>query len=129
VNRKFSVLRLIGSVYKILGIVSGVLTLIAALGICLMSFLGGALVDQFQREVGGMTGSAFALLGGAAGGVIAAGFVLIYGAVMTLVLYGAGEGIYLLLALEENTRATAIYLQQFSDPEVASEPEATQRKS
>ncbi len=72
-----------------------------------------------------MTGSAFALLGGAAGGVIAAGLVLIYGAVMTLVLYGAGEGIYLLLALEENTRATALYLQQFSDPEVASEPEVT----
>ena len=112
---KFKVLRLVGSVYKVLGIISAVLTLILALGICLVSLLGGAMMDQVQRELGRTMGP-LGMLGGAAGGAIAAGFVLIYGVVMTLVLYGAGEGIYLLLALEENTRTTAILLQQYSDP-------------
>jgi hypothetical protein len=122
VERKFKVLRFIGSVYKTLGIVSAVLTLIAALALCLISLLGSGLLDQLRAQLGGAAG-ALGTLGGAAEGVIVASFVLIYGVVMTLMLYGAGEGIYLLLALEENTRATAITLQQFSNPDAAAEAE------
>jgi hypothetical protein len=119
-DRKFRVLRLIGSIYKILGIISAVLTLILALGICLVSLLGGAMMDQVQRELGRTMGP-LGMVGGAAGGAIVAAFVVIYGAVMTLFLYGAGEGIYLLLALEENTRSTAICLQQYSAPDAGVE--------
>jgi hypothetical protein len=121
-DRKFKVLRLIGSVYKVLGIISAVLTLILAVGICLVSLLGGAVMDQLQREMGRAMGPV-GMVGSAAGGAVAAGFVLIYGVVMTLLLYGAGEGIYLLLALEENTRTTAICLQQYSNPDVGVETE------
>ena len=119
-ERKFKVLRFIGSAYKVLGIISGVLTAIGALGICLTSILGGAMVDQVQRQLGEATG-ALSLMGGVAGGIIVAGIVLVYGAVMTLMLYGVGEGIYLLIALEENTRTTAICLQQYSAEDVAAQ--------
>jgi hypothetical protein len=60
------------------------------------------------------------LFGGALGGLIASVVGIIYGGGLALTLYAAGEGISLLIALEENTRATAMYLhrlqQQSSTP-------------
>ncbi len=108
-ERKFKVLRIIGSIYKILGIIAAAVTVLMALGVCLSSVLGGAMMTQFERQMG-MGG----LLGGALGGVVIGGFVLLGGAVYTLMLYGIGEGIFLLLALEENTRTTAALMRQYS---------------
>lgn len=116
-EKKFKILRFVGSVYKILGIISAVVTVIAGIGICLTSVLGGAMLDRVQRELGNV--GPMGLVGGAAGGAIIGGVILLYGATMALLLYGIGEGIYLLLTLEENTRATAIYLQQVSQPQTS----------
>ena len=112
-DKKFRVLRIIGTIYKILGIIAAVLTVIGSLGICLTSVLGGTMMNQVQRQLGGAYG-AYGFMNGPVAGVIAAVVILLYGAIMTFMLYGLGEGIYLLLALEENTRATAAYLQQYS---------------
>jgi hypothetical protein len=112
-DRRFKILRFIGTVYKILGIIATVGTIIGSVGICLTTFLGGAAMARVQEQLGEAV-VAPRFLGGVTGGLIASGFVLLYGAIMALLLYGIGEGIYLLIALEENTRATAAYLQQFS---------------
>jgi hypothetical protein len=118
-EKKFKILRFIGTVYKILGIITAVLTLLGAVGICLASVLGGAMMDQVQSEFGNI--GPVALMGGAAGGVIIGGALLVWGAITALLLLAAGEGISLLVALEENTRTTALYMQQFSQPEYPAE--------
>ncbi|MCJ7739330.1 MAG: hypothetical protein MUQ10_18790 [Anaerolineae bacterium] len=111
-EKKFKVLRFIAAVHKILGIITAVLTVIGAVGICLTSILGGAIFDRIQTELGNL--GPVGVMGGAAGGAIVGGFLLIWGTIVAVVLLAAGEGIFLLLALEENTRTTADCMQQFS---------------
>jgi len=111
-EKKFKILRFIGTVYKLLGIITAVLTVLGAAGFCLTSLLGGAIFDQIQRELGNL--GPVGLMGGAAGGVIIGGFLLVWGAIVAVMLLAAGEGIFLLLALEENTRTTADCMRQFS---------------
>jgi hypothetical protein len=109
VEKKFKILRFIGSVYKIVGAIIAVLTILGSIGICVTTFVGGAFMGRMQREFGvPMAQSTLA-------GIFAAGSALISGAVLALTLYASGEGIFLLLSLEENTRATALYLQQYQE--------------
>ena len=111
-ENKFKILRFIATVYRILGIITAVLTILGAAGICLTSVLGGAMMDQVQSGLGEL--GTVGLMSGAAGGAIIGGFLLVWGTIMALLLLAAGEGISLLLALEENTRTTADCMQQFS---------------
>jgi len=96
VEKKFKILRFIGTVYKVLGIITAVLTVLGAVGICLTSVLGGAIFDQIQGELGNL--GPMGVMGGAAGGAIIGGFLLVWGTIIALLLLAAGEGIYLLLA-------------------------------
>jgi hypothetical protein len=62
-------------------------------------------------------------VGSALGGIIAGLGLLIGGALSGLTLFATGEGISLLIAMEENTRATAAYLTaQARTPAVAVTP-------
>ena len=45
-EKKFKALRFVGTVYKVLGIIAGVLTAIGAIGSCLFSILGGSLITS-----------------------------------------------------------------------------------
>ncbi len=111
VAKQYQALRTIGTIYKVFGIIAGVLTILLVLGFCGFSVLGGASLSGLGRSYGG--GSSFGgLFGGLLSGVIGSVFLIIYGGAVSLTLYAAGEGVYLLLALEENTRATAQLLQQ-----------------
>ena len=40
-DKKYTVLRTLGKIYKVLGIIGGVLTLLTILGVCATSVLGG----------------------------------------------------------------------------------------
>ncbi len=113
-EKRFKVLRIIGTIYKVLGGITGVLTVLSAIGFCLITTLGGAAADQLTRDFGG--GSGGGMVSGLFGGILVGLVILIYGGMMTITLYGAGEGIYLFLALEENTRTTALLLQQQNAP-------------
>ncbi len=113
---RYQVLRIIGTVYKVLGIIVASVTVLAIIGFCLFSLLGGGLTSLGAADAD----EAFAgLLGGTLCGifstVIFGVIMIIYGGGIALTLYAAGEGIYLLLALEENTRTTARLLQGRSD--------------
>ncbi|MGB9592105.1 MAG: hypothetical protein ACPL1K_06275 [Candidatus Kryptoniota bacterium] len=109
-EKRYSALRLIGSIYKVLGIIVGVLTILIALSLCATSIFGGAALSQFGRQFGGENA-----IGGAGGvvlGIMMGLVAIIYGGGMAVTLYAVGEGIYLLIALEENTRMTAMLLQK-----------------
>ena len=110
-KKHYQALRVIGTIYKVLGGIVGVITILLVLGICATSVLGGAAMDTLGREFGGDTGFA-GLFGGLLGGLIGGVLAIIYGGGLAVTLYAAGEGVYLLLALEENTRATVMLLQQ-----------------
>ena len=117
-ENRYSALRLIGTLYKILGAILAILTLLSVLGICATSFLGGAAFENIQQDLGGDI-SGVGLLGSVAGGILISLFLLVTSGGLAVSLYAIGEGIYLLIALEENTRETVTLLN--NRQEVSSE--------
>lgn len=107
-EKRYASLRIIGTIYRVVGIIIGGITVIAVLFICGTSLLGGAGNSIYSQSSYGTMG----LLGGAFGGLIMSLIALLYGGFLALTMYAIGEGVYLLIALEENTRQTAALLQQ-----------------
>jgi hypothetical protein len=108
-DKRFKVLRLIGSIYKVLGVITAVLTLIAAVGLCVASVAGGAAMEDLSQQLGTQTG--LGGVGGLVGGLFLSLGAILWGGAMAAGTYAIGEVIYLLLATEENTRATALLLE------------------
>ena len=109
-ERRYHALRTIANIYRVLGYITLVLTILAVIAICGMSVLGGSALNSFAQQYGRpINGSGW--VGGLLGGVIATIFVIIYGGVVSLALIAFGEGIYLLIAVEENTRKTALLVE------------------
>ena len=100
-EKKFTALRIIGTIYKALGILSGLLTILAIV----LVIVGGASSLNSMYGSMGMSGS------GSLGLLILVVFTFIIGTIYSLTIYGLGEMIYLLISLEENTRFTAILLR------------------
>ena len=117
VEKRYRALRIIGSVYKVFGAMVGTLTLLAVIGILVLSVAGGAAMDKLGRDVGLDTGL-IGLFSGILGGFLVSAGAIIFGGGLAVSLYASGEGVYLLLALEENTRATVTLLQR----QVGSQP-------
>jgi hypothetical protein len=110
-EKRFRVLRIVGSIYKVIGIIIAVVTLLSALGFCGMSVLGGSALANFLKQVPGNTqGQGAGLLGGVVGGVLFSLVIIITGAIYAVTTYALGEAVYLLIDLEENTRHTAVLL-------------------
>jgi hypothetical protein len=107
-EKRFGVLRFIGTLYKILGGIVGVVTLLGAVGFCIAAVAGGAAFDQ----LGGQNQPFGGMMSGLVGGIIAAVVFFLYGGAAAISLFAAGEGVYLLISLEENTRLTSQLLQQ-----------------
>jgi hypothetical protein len=116
VEPRYRALRIIGTIYKVLGGVAGVITILVVVSICASSVLGGAAIGSLGRELGGRPGVG-SLFTGAIGGLLVSLFAIVYGGAIAVTLYGFGEGIYLLLAVEENTRATAQLLRGQMSPQ------------
>lgn len=108
--KRYRILRLIGTLYKIIGVVAGIAFLLASLGACVSGLIGGAaLAGTFGLDNGtGTAGTAVTFVTG----LVAAILILIYGLLVGLGLYAFGEAIYLLIALEENTRGTVALLER-----------------
>jgi hypothetical protein len=113
-EKRYGALRTIAAIYKVLGAIAGILTLLAALAICAIAVLGGsALIQQLGGDMPGATN--LGLFSSALGGLIVAVLVILYGGFAAGTLFALGQGMDLLLALEENTRATAMVLQARRD--------------
>jgi hypothetical protein len=113
-EKHYPVLRIIGAIYKVAGIVIAVATLLSAIGFCGMSLLSGtALESTFRNLPGGVQGpgQGFGLLGGVVGGVLVSLVMILFGGIYAVTVYALGEAVSLLIALEENTRRTAHLLQ------------------
>jgi hypothetical protein len=110
-EKRYGVLRIIGTIYKVLGAIAAVITVLAVVGMCLASLLGSAAVASLAKE-SGLPG----FVSGFVGAIIFAIGAIIWGGSVAVTLYALGEGVSLLLALEENTRATAMLLRQQGGP-------------
>lgn len=108
-EKKFKILRFIGTVWKILAWIELVVGVLASIGLLLTGILGGSfdMMRQFGQQPGGM-GWAFGAVGGVIGFIVAIILTVIY----FLALYAIGELIYLMLAIEENTRRSAQWIQE-----------------
>jgi hypothetical protein len=103
--RQFTALRVLGTIFKILGWLSLIVGLLTAIATLVFGF---ALTNQFGVpgiDIGGP-------LAGIAGFVVAVVVAILY----FLLFYAMGEGIYLFLCIEENTRRTAYFIQQQHTP-------------
>jgi hypothetical protein len=107
-EKRYKALRIIATVYKASGVTVLIVTLLALLAICGASLTEGALLREWGR------GAGMPMMGRTIGGllVVAAVLAILYGGGLSVTLYGVGEAIYLLIALEENTRATVQLLQR-----------------
>ncbi len=110
-NKKYRALRIVGMVYKIIGTIILIVTIIGAVGTCLSGILGGALLsgitDQVKSDLQMAGSGSMAIIG------IITGFViLLWGIIVGVTTFAAGEGIYLLIDIEENTRLTASLLKK-----------------
>jgi hypothetical protein len=116
-EKKFKTLRIIASIYKLFG----VLTLAGTMLFVLLIFLGGLWGDSASGDL--LTGILDSI-----GGFFTVGLgVLFYGGGLAITLYALGEGVELFLALEENTRATAIALQRLSARQSQPPPQQVSR--
>lgn len=103
-ERRFRVLRFLALVYQILAWIVLVLGILSAIAVVVLGATAGE-----TRVVPGMP--VVPMVGGLIGG-ISAGVALLLGSIFYfLLLYAAGELVYLGLAIEENTRETAYYLR------------------
>jgi len=100
-DRRFTALRVIGTVFKILAWISLILGLLAAILALIAGFTMGG-----QQELLGVN------LGGPLAAIAAFIVTLIISIFNFLMLYAVGDAVYLALAIEENTRRTAYLMQQ-----------------
>ena len=103
VPQRFGVLRLIGTLLKVMAWI----VLISSILLALAVGLAGPIARQFLGDAGLQPDL---LVLGSAGGTIAGVLLMLIGVVIFLSFYAAGESIFLQLAIEENTRMTAALL-------------------
>jgi len=116
-EKRYKVLRIIGTFFKLVGIFILLITILLVLGL-LVSVVFGALslngpdhaMMRFSMQPDGMQ------VLGPLGGMISASLLglvsIVNGILLSLIFYALGDGIYLFLAIEENTRQTAELLKQ-----------------
>lgn len=111
--KKFKVLRIIATMWKVLAWIALSLGIIGAFGTLLASIFGGGFMGQMMRQYG-QQGGPWATGFGIVGGVITFVVMLITAAFYSLMLYAVGEMICLFLDIEENTRITAQWLSHLA---------------
>lgn len=98
-EKRFGALRVIGIIFKVLGVIVFLIALIAAVA---------ALVGGTARMLA--PGDWRFMMRGL--GVLSGLWILLWGAISAVFLYGIGEVLDLLIAVEENTRATRLLLER-----------------
>jgi hypothetical protein len=109
-EHRYHALRTIASIYRIMGYIVLGLTILAVLAICGVSVISGSSLQSLSQQFGvGSRGTGIAE--SIFGGFIASLFAILYGGITSISLIGIGEAIYLFIAVEENTRKTALLLE------------------
>ncbi|MBI4788194.1 MAG: hypothetical protein HY782_14275 [Chloroflexi bacterium] len=100
-QKKFGVLRIVATIYKVLGWIVLVIGVLGACGAVAISAVGTSVIGARNAEALGLG------TGGLVGGLILGLGAIFFAILYFLLLYAFGELISLLIALEENTRLTA----------------------
>lgn len=100
-DRRFTALRVIGTVFKILAWISLIFGLLVAVALLVLGF-----------TLSGEQGPLGLDLGGPLAGIAMFVVSLISSVIGFLTLYAIGESVYVFLAIEENTRRSAFIAQQ-----------------
>lgn len=100
-DRRFTALRVIGTVFKILAWISLILGLITAVAMLILGF-----------TLSGRSGLLGLELGSSLAGIAMFVVLVIIAVFGFLTLYAIGESVYLFLSIEESTRRTAYLAQQ-----------------
>lgn len=100
-SRRFTSLRVIGTVFKVLAWISLILGLLTAIALLILGF-----------TLGGEQGLLGISLNGPLAGVAMFVVFTIIAVLGFLTLYAIGESVYLFLSIEENTRRAAIVAHQ-----------------
>jgi hypothetical protein len=121
-EQRYHALRTIGSIFRVVGYIILVLTILAALAICGISVIGGSVFESTSQGLGvSSTGAGF--LSGLFGGLLLGIGVILYGGLIALSFLAFGEGIFLLLGIEENTRKTSYLIEnQYKLPPTEPKP-------
>ena len=108
-EKRFRVLRIIGTLWKVFAWIELIVGILSALGVLIMGILGtGGFLLQFLGERASMLPGAMGL----ASSIVAFIAILVGTVIYFLVLYAVGELIFLMLAIEENTRRTRQRLEE-----------------
>ncbi len=102
VPRRFPVLRILSTIYRVLGWIIAVLTALSSLATCIISIAGAGAAASFGEDLGLPI-----VFGGVMSGVVGGLITLLIGGLFAVSMLSAGEMISLLLAIEENTRAAS----------------------
>ncbi len=113
-------LQTIGEIYKALGVILAALTLVIAIGVFVLSTVGGTTIIGTATDSSNMFVSIF-------DGLLASLFILIFGGSLSVTLYAAGEGMYLLLTIENNTYKIVDLLQKLAAAVVATEISSSEK--
>jgi hypothetical protein len=105
-KKKYAALRTIGTIYKVIGVIVAIMTILGSIGICITGFAGGAIFQSLSSQLNSGSGGVGSTEAGIAG-IFMALCTLIGGAVSSVSMFALGEGVYLLIDVEENTRRTA----------------------
>ncbi len=100
-DRRFTALRVIGTIFKILAWIALIFGILGAIGTLILGFTLDNQLGISGFDVGGpLAGIAFFIV------------ILVVSILQFLILYAAGEFLYLFLSVEENSRRTAFFVQQ-----------------
>lgn len=122
-EKKFTALRIVATIWKILAWIVLIFGIIASILSLIGSIVGGGVLGPMMQQYG-FEGQVPAGVFGVVGGIITFLVMLIATLFYFLALYAVGEGISLLLAIEENTRLTAQWVAARAAPAqpVAAQP-------
>lgn len=106
-KKRFGVLRVLSTVFKVLGIIVAVIAILGGLISLVMAFSN---TDVFTSMGFEDTNSVFV-------GLVLALVVLVGGLLSAILVYGFGELLILLIAIEDNTLRTATLLENVTEEE------------
>ncbi len=107
-EKKFKILRIVAFIWKIVAWVILVISILGGCGSLIALLVAG---NQFSRQASALGLGTF---GGTVGGIVFAVIAILVGLFYFISLYAIAETIDVMLALEENTRATVEQLKNIT---------------
>jgi hypothetical protein len=109
-ERTYTAMKAMATAYRILGGIVALITVIGAIGFCVMGYLGNTTLDLILALIGFAGAKIWSIVAG----LVLGGLTLISGAALAVTFFGLADGVSLMLALEENTRVAAQLLHRQS---------------